>query len=86
MTEEILAAIGGTGIVGTVITYLALRARKVFLEAIKDLQKQVTPNGGNSIHDLARKALEVSVSNEARLKVVEQKVDALILSSVSQRG
>lgn len=59
----------------------------VLRAAIRDLKDQVTPNGGGSMYDktnetkdLARKALEVSVSTEARVINLESKVDAIILS------
>lgn len=59
----------------------------VVRKAIADLKDQVTPNGGSSLYDqakdakdLASKAVDLAVLNEARLKQLETKVDALILS------
>ncbi|MEU8317086.1 hypothetical protein AB0C33_01845 [Nonomuraea sp. NPDC048881] len=61
----------------------------VVRKAIQDLKSQITPNGGSSLYDqakeakdLASKAVELGVLNEARLKQLETKVDALILSRI----
>lgn len=80
--EDIIAALGGTGITAAIIAYIGFILKNALLKAMEDLKKQVSPNGGNSIHDLARKALEVSVNTEARVKTLEGKVDAIILSRI----
>lgn len=82
MTEEVIAALGGGGATAAVVYFL----RAILFRMLTDLKKQLTPNGGNSVYDLARKALEVSVATEARVKQLETKVDALILSGVQKRG
>lgn len=55
--------------------------------ALQDLKSHMVPNGGSSVFDqakeakeLASKAVEISLLNEARLKQLEQKIDAIILS------
>lgn len=59
----------------------------IFRRAIQDLKSHMIPNGGSSVWDQARdakelasKAVEISLLNEARLKQLEQKIDAIILS------
>lgn len=95
MTVDDLYNIGasllGGGAVGGVLVALlksALNAALTDLQA--NVSKHLTPNGGNSAYDqitktkdIAQKALEVSVANEARLKTLENKVDAIVLSRVS---
>lgn len=61
----------------------------IFRKALQDLKNQMVPNGGSSLYDqakeakdLAAKAVEIGVLNEAKLKQLESKVDALILSRI----
>lgn len=90
MTEaELYATLGGTGLTSALISYIGYIIHRSLTKATGDLQKQVTPNGGSSLYDqvkdgkdFAQKALEISVATEARVKQLETKVDALILSRV----
>lgn len=81
--DEVLTTLWGVIVLG--LTALSLYLRK----HISELKKQVTPNGGKSMYDqtttamdLSRKALEMAVLADGRLKGLEVKVDALILASV----
>lgn len=95
MTVDDLYNIGasllGGGAVGGVLVALLKSALNAALSDLQaNVSKHLTPNGGNSAYDqitktkdIAQKALEVSVANEARLKTLENKVDAIVLSRVS---
>jgi hypothetical protein len=82
MIEEVAAALGGGGVTAVVIYIL----RSILFRALEDMKRQLTPNGGNSVHDLARKTVEVTENIDARVKILETKVDALILSRIQDRG
>jgi len=72
---------------GIAVSVILAFAAWVFRKALEDLKSQMKPNGGGSLFDqakdakdLASKAVDLGVLNEARLKQLETKVDALILS------
>lgn len=86
--------VGGGGAAALIGGLLRSALKTALNAAVQDLQtnvsKHLTPNGGESAYDqitktkdIAQKALEVSVANEARLKTLENKVDAIVLSRVS---
>lgn len=83
---EILVSSGVLSAIG-----LALRSalKSAVDQFTKDISSHLTPNGGSSLYDqakqgkdFAQKALEISVQTEARVKQLETKVDAIILSRV----
>lgn len=85
MSNEILIAILSTVASTIALAFFGWLARK----ALQDLKAQMVPNGGSSLFDqakqakeLASKAVELGVLNEAKLKQLETKVDALILSRI----
>jgi hypothetical protein len=82
VTEIIIAALGGGGL-ATTIAYVL---RAILFRALDDLRKQLVPNGGNSVHDLARKSWEASEATNKRVEILEAKVDALLFSGVQNRG
>lgn len=85
------ASLIGGGAVGGVLVALLKSALNAALSDLQaNVSKHLTPNGGNSAYDqitecknLAQKALNVSIANEAELKRLSDKLDALVLSRVS---
>jgi hypothetical protein len=61
----------------------------IIRKGLADLRKQVTPNGGGSLFDFAKeakilsqRAVDVSLATDAKVKKLEDKLDAFFLSRI----
>lgn len=83
LTEILISA----GVPAGVVAAIGLLLKQALKAALQEVASQLTPNGGSTLYDkvveannLAKKAVDISIQTEARVKQVESKVDGLILS------
>lgn len=85
----VLVSVGATLLAGGLSWLFAWITKKVVTGIMADLKKQVTPNGGGSLYDhakeakdLAQRAVDVSLATDAKVRKLEDKLDAFFLSRI----
>lgn len=81
----VVVSVASTLAVGASVWFFSWVVKK----GIADLKQQVTPNGGGSLYDhakeakeLAQRAVDVSLATDAKVKKLEDKLDAFFLSRI----
>jgi hypothetical protein len=88
--QTIIAFIGSTGILGIAGRYALSAINSGITDLQANISKHLTPNGGSSAYDqivkaqeTAEEALKVANANTEALKALSDKLDSIVLSSVS---